>query len=377
MDLILHILQNSFINESRVIKTVDAQLEAIPSAEVLVIGLHQSGQPEVEYIHDRMSIRRIKCWLSFNPGKMNVLHKVALMLEWNLRILFLFRNKKIKMINIHSVEVLPLGVLMKYLKKPTLVYEPHELEARKVEGNSLLNRVYSWLEFLFIGAADHVLVVSRSIADWYENNYRLSEVHCARNISSLPLNKPKFELRDHFGIPPDHLVFVLSGHLHLGRSIEFLLNIWGDVDKRELVVIGNGQLETTVLHAAHKYLNIHHLDELPQEELLGVLSTADVGICLIENLCLSLYYSSPNKLFEYLKAGLPVVASNFPDMAETIREGELGWLVEKKSHALKTIRGITLKDIEARKDRIWRLGLPSWEDEKKSLIEMYSNETEL
>jgi len=57
-------------------------------------------------------------------------------------------------------------------------------------------------------------------------------------------------------------------------------------------------------------------------------ASADVGIHLIENTCLNHYYCLPNKLFEYMMVGLPVVMSDFPEMGKVVREAQVGLLVD-------------------------------------------------
>ena len=54
---------------------------------------------------------------------------------------------------------------------------------------------------------------------------------------------------------------------------------------------------------------------------------ADVGICGVDNVCLSYYYSLPNKLFEYLHAGVPVLVPEWPEMLRIVKEYGCGWLV--------------------------------------------------
>jgi glycosyltransferase involved in cell wall biosynthesis len=55
---------------------------------------------------------------------------------------------------------------------------------------------------------------------------------------------------------------------------------------------------------------------------------ADLGPCLIENTCLSCFHSLPNKRFEYLLCGVPVLASDFPEMRAVVTAHRCGWTVE-------------------------------------------------
>jgi len=67
---------------------------------------------------------------------------------------------------------------------------------------------------------------------------------------------------------------------------------------------------------------------VPLEELPLYTASADVGLCLIENLGYSYYLSLPNKLFQYIMAGVPVLASDFPEIGRIVRETGVGLPVD-------------------------------------------------
>jgi len=63
---------------------------------------------------------------------------------------------------------------------------------------------------------------------------------------------------------------------------------------------------------------------IPNDELLYYTASADVGLCVIRGQSLSYRWSMPNKLFEYMMAGIPVVASDFEEMGRVVREEGVG-----------------------------------------------------
>src|SRR5262249_13309793 len=63
---------------------------------------------------------------------------------------------------------------------------------------------------------------------------------------------------------------------------------------------------------------------LPHAELLETIARGDVGTVFFQNYCLSYYYSLPNKFFECMHAGLPVVTSNFPELMRLVDQYEVG-----------------------------------------------------
>lgn len=76
-----------------------------------------------------------------------------------------------------------------------------------------------------------------------------------------------------------------------------------------------------------KYPNIHYLPAVPPDEVIAYAAGADVGICPLENSSLSDYFSLPNKLFEYILAGLPVCINDFPDQRNFVETCDCGWVL--------------------------------------------------
>jgi glycosyltransferase involved in cell wall biosynthesis len=70
---------------------------------------------------------------------------------------------------------------------------------------------------------------------------------------------------------------------------------------------------------------------IAQEELINYTAGGDLGICLIENISVSYYHALPNKLFEYINAGLPVISSNLPQMKKIVDNYDTGIVVDDLS----------------------------------------------
>jgi glycosyltransferase involved in cell wall biosynthesis len=184
------------------------------------------------------------------------------------------------------------------------------------------------MERALIGSTEAVIVVNESIAAWYRDAYGLKEVHVIRNIPyprSFSGGKTS-RLREAFGIDHRSLVFLCQGILDEGRGIPILLEAFGRLPlDRHVVFLGNGPMAEKVRSRALRHPNIHHHPAVPPDVLLEYTAGADVGISLIENVCLSYYYSLPNKVFEYLMSGVPVIVSDFPEMARLVDETGCGW----------------------------------------------------
>ena len=109
------------------------------------------------------------------------------------------------------------------------------------------------------------------------------------------------------------------------------------------------------------------------DDLKSYTADADVGLSLIEDVCLSYHLSLPNKLFEYIASGVPAVSSNFPEMGKFINSYGCGWSIEPSPlKIVNFISGLTAEDIGEKRNAALRTSkMVSWKNEEKLLFEMY------
>jgi glycosyltransferase involved in cell wall biosynthesis len=101
----------------------------------------------------------------------------------------------------------------------------------------------------------------------------------------------------------------------------------------ELVFLGGGELEVVSgLRQLSRDLGMdsrtHFLPAVPLEELISATREADVGVSLLEGNCENHRLALPNKVFEYVAAGVPVVVSDLPEVAQLVHERRIGWVVD-------------------------------------------------
>lgn len=320
----LHISLTEFRNESRVLKeTMSVSREGIAD-HVYIVSLHAPDQLEFERITDHISLNRIQLCARRLP-KVGWAHAIKY-IEFSFRILRRYWKRDIGIINIHHIELLPLGVLLKICFRALLIYDTHELET-EVEGlHGRRKQLLKWLERTCIRHCDQVFVVSEKIADWYAETY--GGLRPIVVFNSPPYTPPPHsnKLREALGIPPETTIFLYQGGFFEGRGIEIILGAFQNLrDKKAVVVfLGYGPMAEKIKAAAVQHGNIYFHPAVAPEDLLNYTASADVGLSLIEGSCLSYLYSMPNKLFEYAMAGLPVVVSNMPEMAAYVTKHRLG-----------------------------------------------------
>lgn len=373
-DANVHLYPASLLHASRIEKICRALFRSGLFSRVEMIGVQQKDLPAAEE-RDGIGVQRVtrRHW-----GGPKTFRKMIQTLDWSRRVLSLLRHRGIKCVNSHSLAVLPLGVTLKLLHGARLVYDTHELETEVGSARGMRRWLYKMIERFFIRWVDDVYVVSDSIADWYARTYGIVRPVVVRNVPELRGDTPSHDSnlwRQRFGIPEGHLIFIYQGGLARGRRIEQLLRVFTLAkEDRHVIFMGYGKLEATVREAAAQHPNIHFAPAVRPVDVLRHTAAADVGLVGVENICLSYFYSLPNKLMEYLLAGLPAVMPNYPEMKTVADATECGWTVgESDEEWLEAVNRLDWSAVNAAKAKASAAAqMYSWQEEERKLVSGYA-----
>ena len=181
-------------------------------------------------------------------------------------------------------------------------------------------------------------------------------------------------LRERLGVHDEALLFIYLGGLGRGRGIEIALKAFSDVRvQHHVLFMGSGPLQYKIDAASSHCSRIHYLPPVSPSQVLAYAAGADVGLCLYEDTCLNHRYCMPNKLFESLLAGLPVLASDLPDQACIVRKHNSGWGVSKEPSVIANfLVSLSREDVEKVRDELpKRVKTLRWENEAKQLLCLY------
>lgn len=230
----------------------------------------------------------------------------------------------------HDLPMLPVAAEAQRLHGGKLVYDSHEYFCEQ-EFCSLEKRMWEGVERRHIGRADAVMTVNRSIADALQARYGLKTVDVVHNAEWLPdeaVPQRSSLLREHFGLPDDARIALYQGGLSHGRNLDVMVEAMRYVAQDvHLVVLGSGPMQPRLLNivARHGLEGRVHLHEaVPQQALLSYTQSADIGIIPYRDTCLNYRYCTPNKLFEFIAAGLPMVATDLPEITRIVRQYGMG-----------------------------------------------------
>lgn len=288
-------------------------------------------------------------------------------------------------IHCNDLTPLPLAVEMK-MRDPRIriIYDSHEYqtESAGLVNNPTKKRHFEQLERDNIAHVDQVITVSESIAREYERLYGLKKVHVVRNCPSLSPQRAHNEyFRETFGLAEDDLIFLYQGGLVRNvRGLEETLNCFVRLHEQgharhHVVFMGYGNMEADIEALARLHSNIHFHAAIAPERIPEVSSSADYGTIFAPNNCLSYFYSLPNKLFEYIVCGLPIVTTPLYDMRTLIQSEGIGYTTADftEQSIFETVRSINTRPSQALRDRIQALHRDkyNWDIEERTLIEIY------
>lgn len=320
-------------HESRILRITDALAGWLFFTHIFLVGMASDQREPIESIDDARTICRLP--VSFADSR-SLMWRLLRFLSWYIAVLRRFGREPVSCVNAHSLSTLPLGWLLKLRTGAKLIYDTHELETETLNMKGARQRLAKIVEAIFIRSADAVIVVGPRIADWYRRAYRGIDPVVVRNLPIKPPDTTRLDLfRDRLRIKPTDLLFFYQGVLAEGRGIETTLAAFSKASTdRHVVFLGYGPMVEEIQEYSRRHPNIHFLPAVPPHEVRQYTQSGDIGLCLIEPKCLSYTYCMPNKLFEYLGAGVPAVVTSLPELATIISESGAGWTIENDADAL-------------------------------------------
>jgi glycosyltransferase involved in cell wall biosynthesis len=180
--------------------------------------------------------------------------------------------------------------------------------------------------------ADRVFTVNRHYAQVMARRWRVREPLIVLNCSyrTPPAGRPH-RFHEALGLPAEERVVVYQGGFSRDRGIEQLIEAIPSVPGATLVLLGYGSLQAELEAIAADPATggrVRIVPAVPPDELLGWIASADVVAMPIQPTTLNHRLTTPNKLFEAMAAGVPVVASDLPGMAAIVRDSGCGVLVD-------------------------------------------------
>lgn len=329
-----------------------------------IIGVDSTDLPSRQDLGGGVELIRIR-----GANLKDRLGALRILTLWQARVYRTFRNQKVTAVAAQNLFVLPMAHALARRTGAVFAYNAHELETETIASKGLRRKVQRLIERRYIRKADVVSVVNEPIAQWYRSAYPGVEPVV---VTNSPVDSgERVDLRTRLSVPDDALLYIHVGFITTGRSVPLILDVFSRHPEAHVVFLGDGALRPEVERAAEEFPNIHWLPSVAPDEVVAHVRGADVGLCLIEHSCLSMALSTPNKLMEALKAGIPPLCSDLVEARRILGDSARTWVLEDPSSQLESaIARITPADVERFKADPPKI--PTWDEQAVSLVASYA-----
>ena len=246
----------------------------------------------------------------------------------------------------HDLPALVVAWAVRVLKgrqKTVLIYDAMELESGRVGAVGsfipLLPRNYQRIkiERFLVRRANLVTSADHARTDAMKKLLDRDDILTCRNVPCYRRIPRARILHERLGLAEDVFVFLYQGILVKGRGLEQAIRSLKKLpEKIVFAIVGAGtdayqNSLRTLAQAEGVGRRVYILPPVPSNQLLNWTASADAIHSLIENVCLSYYLAAPNKFYEAAMAGVPVIASRFPEMEAVLKRHPYGILVDPDS----------------------------------------------
>ena len=306
--------------------------------------------------------------------------------EYNIRLFFYLLFHKTDILVANDLDTLPANYIISRLKNIPLYYDTHEffIGVPELQQNKFAKFVWTKIESYIFPKLKNVYTVNTSIAGLYKEMYGNS-IQVVRNIPSLVTFPKVFKTRVDLGLPLDKKIVILQGAgINIDRGAEEAVEAMKYLQNTILLIAGSGDvIDSLKVRVNKENLNdkVIFKDKMLYDELIQYTANSDLGLTLDKDNNLNYRYSLPNKLFDYIHAGIPVLSSNLIELKNIIHHYQIGLITP--SHDPKVLSDKITEALLDDKQKQWRINLKraylelNWEKEEKVLKQIYNLPTEI
>ena len=326
---------NDLVTDQRVNKSCLALQKA--GYEALLVGRKQRKSPPMD--ERPYGTKRMK--LLFEKGPL-------FYAEYNIRLFFFLLFHRANLLLSNDLDTVWPNYFISRLKGSKMVFDSHEYftETPELVNRPKVQRVWKRIEGFVVPKLNEMITGDKTA----------------------------------LGLPADkHLLILQGSGINIQRGAEELVQAMTLLDDCFLMIIGGGDVLPILKQMVEEQKitdRVRFFPRMPYQQMMAYTQLAELGFCLDKDTNLNYRFSLPNKLFDFIQAGVPIVASHLTEIEKIIRQYNIGTFIE--NHEPATI-ATTIKVALSDKDRlaVWKQHLAvaaqdlCWENEERKLLEIY------
>ncbi len=359
---------NDLVTDQRVARTAGVLTDL--GFEVLMVGRRKYDSPRMpERTYETLRMR-----LLWEKGPL-------FYAEYNIRLFFLLLSRPADLLVSNDLDTLLPNYLIHKLKRIPLVYDSHEYYTATPElvNRPNVQRIWKWIEKTIVPKLNNCITVNSSIANLFEQEYHVS-FKVVRNIPHQRV-MPETPSRKSLGLPEEKKIVLMQGSgINVQRGAEEAVEAMQYLDNVLLLVVGGGDVLPVLkkmVNELHLEMKVKFVSRQTPEILFGYTANADIGLTIDKDTNINYRYSLPNKLFDYIYAGVPVLATPLVEIKKIIQQYEIGDFIEnhEPKHLASKINSMLQDETRMtfyKKNTLKAAAELSWEKEKNILIEIFA-----
>lgn len=359
---------NDLVTDQRVDRTAGVLKDL--GFEVFMIGRRKTDSPQMP-VRNYETLRMRLLW---EKGPL-------FYAEYNIRLFLLLLTRPADLLVSNDLDTLLPNYLVHKLKHIPIVYDSHEYFTATPElvNRPRVQRFWKRIEKAIVPKLKSCITVNASIAALFEKEYQVP----FRVVRNIPRRRQPMVLptRTELGLPEDKKIVLMQGSgINVQRGAEEAVEAMQYLDNVLLLIVGGGD----VLPVLKKMVNdmslqkkVKFVSRQTPENLAAYTACADIGLTIDKDTNINYRFSLPNKLFDYIYAGVPVLATPLVELKSIIQQYEIGTFIENHDpeHIAGTIRNMLQDEnrMNFYKENTRKAATElNWEKEKTTLIEIFA-----
>jgi glycosyltransferase involved in cell wall biosynthesis len=315
---VLVTLSNDLVTDQRVQKVCNSLVEW--GHQPVLIGRQlPNSMPLPEW-----SFKAVRMKLFFRSGPL-------FYAELNIRLFFKLLFSTCDAIHANDLDTLLPAFLVSRIRNKQLVYDTHEYftEVPELVKRPKVQAIWKRIESNIFPRLSKIVTVNESIANLYGQAYG-KKLEVMRNIPrAIQIQKKS---RSELGLPENSFILILQGNgINIDRGGEEAVMMMQHLENALLLIAGSGD----VIPELKKYVIEHQLENkvrflnrMPYAELMTYTACSDLGLALDKNTNINYRFSLPNKVFDYIHAGIPLLASDLIEVKRIIEGNRVGLIAQ-------------------------------------------------
>lgn len=362
---------NDLVTDQRVARTCSVLFEL--NYKVLLVGREQKASKPLE--KRDYDCKRMK--LLFEQGP-------QFYLLFNIRLFFVLLFTKADALLANDLDTLLPNYLVSKLKGIPLIYDSHEIfcEVPELQNNPSKKRIWEKLESWIVPNLNKCITVNQSIANYFTDKYKVPFIF-VRNIPNYTKIQ-SLKSRTELNLPLGKKIIILQGAgINVQRGAEELVEAFQYLDENYLLlIIGSGDVIYQLKENVIKFQlqnKVKFIDKIPASELRHYTSNSNLGVTIDKDSNMNYHFSLPNKVFDYMHAGIPILATKLPEIENLISKYHIGTFIEnhEPKHIAQQIESFLNSNqyLEFKSNTVIAAIENNWQTEKQKLINLINDKT--